>query len=303
MYGSTSITVCHIFRLRRSLGAALSSLWSPREDKDSKSVHANNHDEHVKLDSSIQENMNSKENVPLRRKVGVSYSVPSQILDSGSIDTTETPKSDSDSIKRRRFSGSFRERTRNFRIQMRRRSGTWYTAADEKGSDLDITSSSNPTVKVSSVAVSPFNGNSKTRSSFVSIFSKRRSKHFDDEVTEPVTRRRSECNSRIDPDELLDRQLSTSISAPIITYPPKDCKESTVSEVISEENLENETELSGLDSKNMDVDNGKSPCAQNLVSNGSSTLLEDSDTCTSDKKHKKGKIMKTIRNIIRKGKN
>ena len=258
--------------------------------------------------------MISNENVPLRRKFGVSYSAPSQIPDSGSVDTTETPKSDNEPIKRTHLSGSFRERTRNFRIQMRRRSGSWYTATEEKSSDLDITSSSSPTAKVSSMDVGmetscidssakPLNRSSKTRSSFVSVFRKRRSKQFNEDDTEPVTRRRSECNNRIDPDELLNRQLSTSISAPIITYPSKDCKESTVSEVISEENLENETELIGLDTKNMDIDSGESPCAQNFISNGSSTLLEDTDTCTSDKKHKKGKIMKTLRSIIRKGKN
>ena len=251
--------------------------------------------------------------MPLRRKIGVSYTSPGRILDSDSI-VSDTPKSDGDVVKRRRFSGSFRERTRNFRIQMRRRSGTWFTAAAEKSSDLDLTSNSSSATNIPSISVSEEtsqddsslstpNRNSKSRSSFVSIFGKRKSKHYSDDSSEPVTRRRSECNRKIDPDELLDKQLSTSISAPIITYPGKESKESTVAEVISEEPLENVNEINEVSTTEIDVKNGKSSCADELVVNGSSMLQEDVETTTTEKKHKKGKIMKTLRNIIGKGKN
>ena len=302
-----------IFRLRRSLGAALSSLWSPREDKDSKTIHVSSHDEQIEFESTIQDEKNPKGNVQMRRRVGVSYPEPSQILDCNSIDETEAPKGDNESVKRRRFSGSFRERTRNFRIQMRRRSGTWFTTAEEKDSDLDLSLSSSSAMKTPSITLSEgtshddsstsaLNRNTKTRSSFASIFGKRKSKHYSDESTEPVTRRQSECNRRIDPDELLDRQLSTSQSAPIISYPPKESKESTVSEVISEETLENETELNTVDQTPLDSDSTETHCEQNFVSNGASPPQKDIDACTNDKKQKKGKIMKTLRNIIRKGK-
>jgi len=299
---------------RRSLGAALSSLWSPREDKDSR--NANNHYEPVRPDGKLQDHHSTKDSLPLRRKVGVSYPLPSQMLDSGSIDLAVTPNSESEAVKKRRYSGSFRERTRNFRIQLRRRSGTWFTATGDKDSDFDLISHSNAAEKAPSMSIgsdsscddssmSTLSRNSKTRSSFISIFSKRKSKNYSDENPEPVTRRRSECNqSKVEPDDLPHRGLSTSVSAPIITYPAKESKESTVPEMISEEPVDNETELNGLDSKYVNSDNPKSPCEENVTTNGASSPLSDGNsTVANDKKRKKGKIMKTLRSLIGKGKN
>lgn len=275
-------------------------------------MQENTNKESSKLEDTVEGD--AKVQGSMRRKVGVSYPIPSQAADPNSTAITETPKLDGEVVKRRRFSGSFREKTRNFRIQMRRRSGSWFSAAADKSSDSDLTSDPSsatniPTISVSEDAsldessLSISSRNNKSRSSFVSIFSKRKSKYFAEEGAEPVTRRRSECNRQIDPDELLNKQLSTSVSVPVIAYHSRESNDSRVAEVISEESIDNANEANGFTSAlDRDVQNGKSPCAQTIVGNRSPVLRENFVGAT-EKKHKKGKIMKTLRNIIGKGNN
>lgn len=302
------------YRFRRSLGAALSSLWSPRDDKDTKNAQENRQDERLKMDDAIKEDEKARESIPLRRKVGVSYPIPSQFTDSNDAVATETPKSEDEVVKRRRFSESFRERTRNFRIQMRRRSGSWFTAAAEKSSDLDLTSNSSSATNIPSISVSEdillddssvnvAGRSNKNKSPFVSIFGKRKTKYYSDENGESVTRWRSECGQQLDPDELLDKQLSKSVSAPLMTYPNKETKESTLPEIISEETVENINEAKGVTSTDNDVRSGKSSFAESVMENDSPLQRENSGTSVTEKKNKKGKIMKTLRNFVGKGKN
>ncbi|XP_065064611.1 uncharacterized protein LOC135690843 isoform X3 [Rhopilema esculentum] len=292
---------------RRSLGAALSSLWSPREDKEHKSAN----DNPIQCtENDIQVDANANGNLPLRRKVGVAYPSSATVLDSEVMDTTQSIKSDDEVVKKRRFSGSFRERTRSFKIQVRRRSGTWFSTSALKNSDLNLTGNDGSSSHTPSITVSDEHSlddgsprtprrNTKSRSSFMSLFSKRKLKSNDNDSSKPE-RRRSECHTKTENSELAYNRMSTSISAPLIAAQRKESMVSKVNEVISEEGLESAVDIKyeeeDATTKEQSVDD------ENLQANGSIQTQETAVNNSSEKKHKKGKLMKTLRNIIGKGK-
>ena len=251
---------------------------------------------------------NSNANGLSRRKFGVSYPSSAIVIDGNDANSPQA-KNDSEVVKRRRFSGSFREKTRNFRIQMRRRSGTWFSATAEKASDLDLSQypSSAPSFTISEEYSSNDGSpntprrNTKSRSSFMSLFSKRKAKLIAEEDPSQITRRRSDSHKELDPTDTVGHKLlSASISAPIMIEQRKTSGDARVASSICEETIEAiETSNDCLSEEKEDSLRLSNEFEH---ANGNISLNDDKHEPLAEKKRKKGKIMKTLRNIIGKNK-
>ena len=251
---------------------------------------------------------NSNSNGLSRRKFGVSYPSSGIVIDGNDANSPQV-KNDNEVVKRRRFSGSFREKTRNFRIQMRRRSGTWFSATAEKASDLDLSQypSSAPSFTISEEYSSNDGSpntprrNTKSRSSFMSLFSKRKAKLIAEEDPSQITRRRSDSHKELDPTDTVGHKLlSASISAPIMIEQRKTSGDARVASSICEETME----AIGRSNDCLSEEKEDSIRLSNEFehANGNVSLTDDKHEPLAEKKRKKGKIMKTLRNIIGKNK-
>eukprot|EP00794_Sanderia_malayensis_P019982 gene19982-21941_t len=325
----TRAVMSRFCRLRRSLGAALSSFWSPKDEKELKGINEKGDD---KLTPTTTDNTPpSSSSSNSRRKLGVIHHFPPSSATNSPVEATSPSKSTSeDGVKRQRFSNSFRERTREFRIQMRRRSGTWSTAPiEDKEADSTMTSyaSSSSTdsrslfpaaandKRPASATSSPVSSSRGSRigSSLMSMFNKRKSKQQSDE---DIHRRRSDSDRDFQllktPD---DKVLSVSMSYPNFPNQRKDSKALSISSSICEEsydtNSEHCTNLSTIkDETTTATTPGEKETSEHDLTNGhveNGTFSDGTEGTTTSKsvtkKPKKGKIMRTLRHMMGKGKN
>ena len=235
-----------------------------------------------------------------RRKYGISYSATATGVDSMRDDSTPLAPLNND-LKQRRFSSSFREKSRNFRIKMRRRSGTWFSTTEEhETSDLDLSYRSPSPAQSRCSTVSEDDTKSKTGSSkgLISMFTKRKSKLVREDSTH--RRRRSDSDRQTEVANGNEHMsLSPSISAPSFASKRKDSKAVSVDSSIYEE------ESSYSDAENCATVETKNNNCVHSTNGGvhlSAVVENDAMTAPAEKKHKRGKIMKTLRHMMGKGK-